>query len=402
MKKYTYRAKNVSGKVISGETHAKNADVLRSQLQEKGYTGIEILESKNNRVNGYFRKRVNLKALGMFCRQFSIVLQAGVPIAQALDVLRTQTEHRTLRAVLDLIYESMQKGISLSNSMRQQKGVFPELMVNMVEAGEASGKLEEVFVRLADTYEKEAKLNRKIISSLIYPVVILVVAVIIVGVLMLYVVPQFVSILSNLNTELPKLTKILIGISDFFKNHWLKMFIASLLGGFGIRQLLMHDQSKEWIHSVILRTPVLGGVMMQIITARFTRTLSVLLASGVLLIQSMEMVKKIIGNKVIQNKVSDVIEDIKKGKGLYGPLRKIDIFPPMVTSMVKIGEESGELDFSLKKCADFYDEEVEAGLQRLTTLIEPLVIIGVAIVVGFIVLSVLLPMLSMIQNIENL
>lgn len=402
MKTFTYRVKSEMGKITDGEMKAQSADALRALLREKGYNPYDVHEKKKSIDLKFLSPRIGVKDLAMFCRQFAIILQAGVPIASALDVLRTQAVNPTLRGVLNNIYEGMQKGISLSNCMKQQKKVFPELLINMVEAGEISGQLEEVFARMAETYEKETKLNRKIKASLTYPVIVSIVATLVIAVLMIKVVPDFVQILDDFNVELPQTTVMLIWISDFLVDNFFKILAVIAAVFFSIKAIMKTKDGKYFVHGLLLKIPVIGNLTVKIVTARFTRTLSVLLASGVLLIQSMEVIQKIIGNAVVKTKIVSVTEDIKKGKGLYGPLQKTQFFPAMVTSMVKIGEESGELDFSLEKCADYYDEEVETGLQQATSLIEPIVMIGMAIVVGFIVLSILLPMLSIYENIENM
>jgi type IV pilus assembly protein PilC len=402
MKTFRYRVRSEMGKITDGEMKAKSQEDLRTLLKEKGYIPLEITEKKLSIKIPLLTPGVKVKDLAIFCRQFAIVLQAGVPIATALDVLRTQSTSVTLKGVLNSIYEGMQKGVSLSASMKQQKGIFPDLLINMVEAGEVSGQLEEVFERMAETYEKETKLNSKIKASLMYPIIVAVVAALVIIVLMIFVVPNFIDILGSFNVETPKITQILIGVSDVFVGGWPYMVLGVIVLVLGIKALLKTNDGKIFFDAFMLKIPVLGGLQVKIITARFTRTLSVLLGSGVLLIQSMEVVHKIIGNSVVKKKIYGVIEDIKKGKGLYGPLQKTQFFPNMVTSMVKIGEESGELDASLGKCADFYDQEVETGLQQATSLIEPVIIIVMALVVGFIILSILFPMLSIYQNIDKM
>jgi type IV pilus assembly protein PilC len=402
MKTFRYRVKSEVGKITDGEMKAKSIEALRTLLKEKGYTPLDITEKKNSIRLPFLNPRVKVKDMAIFCRQFAIVLQAGVPIATALDVLRTQTVNSKLKEVLNNIYEGMQKGVSLSNSMKQQKGMFPELLINMVEAGEVSGQLEEVFERMAEAYEKENKLNSKIKASLTYPIIVAVVAASVIAVLMIFVVPNFIKILGSFNVEIPQITRILIGVSDFFVGGWPFILLGIVVLVVGTKALLKTKEGKDFFHTITLNLPVIGNLQVKIITARFTRTLSVLLGSGVLLIQSMEVVQKIIGNSIVKKKILVVIEDIKKGKGLYQPLQKTQFFPSMVTSMIKIGEESGELDASLGKCADFYDQEVETGLQQATSLIEPIIIIVMAVVVGFIILSILFPMLSIYQNIDKM
>jgi type IV pilus assembly protein PilC len=396
---YNFRAKNKAGKMVDSEIKMDSIDALKLHLKEKGYIVVDIQEKKMIlKELGFLKPRVNLKDLALFCRQFAIILQAGVPIATALDVLRVQAPNQTLKIVLDDVFESMQKGIPLSAAMKHHKKVFPELLYNMVEAGELTGQLEDVFSRMAENYEKESKLNSKIKGSLSYPIIVTIVAIAVIGVLMVKVVPSFVKILDSFKVEMPPMTSALISISDFFIAYWIHLFVAVILAIIGVKSIIKTEGGRAYLHALSLKIPVIGGLINRIITARFTRTLSVLLASGVLLIQSMEIVQKIIGNSVVQGKLDEVISEVKKGKGLFIPINNMKFFPPMVNSMVKIGEESGELDFALAKCADYYEQEVETKLQSVTSLIEPAVMIVMAGVVGFIVLSILTPMFSIYNS----
>lgn len=400
---YSYKVKTETGKVYSGETKIDSVEELRRLLEEKGYTPIEIVE-KNAFTDistiGLFKQRVKTKDLAVFCRQFAIILQAGVPIATCLDVLKQQTNNKTLRECLNDIYDDIQKGIALSNSMKKHDDIFPELMICMVEAGEVSGQLDVVFERLARQYENQNAINAKIRSSLTYPAIVAVIAVAVVMVLMIFVVPKFVEILNEFNTELPIFTKILIAISNFFVNFW-----WALLGGIiglvvGTKAFLKSETGKVFFGNLAIKLPVIKGVTKNIITSRFARTLGTLMSSGVLLIQSMEVVQKILNNAVIMKRFDVVIDEIKKGKGLTQPLIGCKYFPPLLISMIRIGEESGSLDFTLEKAADFYDQEVETSIQQLMAFIEPIITIFLAVVVAFVVLSVLIPMLSIYQNAE--
>jgi type IV pilus assembly protein PilC len=271
----------------------------------------------------------------------------------------------------------------------------------MVEAGEVTGQLEDVFSRMSDTYEKENKLRTKIKGSLSYPASMVVVAILVVIVLMVKVVPSFVDILYTFKVEMPKITLFLISVSNFVQKTWFILIFLVIGSIFGIKGAMKSQNGKQVFHGLLLKMPLIGKIMVKIITARFSRTMSILLSSGVHLIQCMEVVQKIVGNVIIENKLDVVIDEVKKGKGLYGPLSNMNFFPPMVMSMVRIGEESGELDFALDKCADYYDQEVEAGLQTLTSLIEPIVMVTMSVVVGFIVLSILFPMFSIYENLSK-
>lgn len=394
---YSYKVKNQAGKLFTGETKIDSEEELRRLLLDKGYTPVEIVEK--NVINdisqiSLFKPKVKAKDMAIFCRQFAIVLEAGVPIATSLDVLREQTTNSTLRECLDDVYDNIQKGIALSNAMRQHSKIFPEMLINMVEAGEISGQLDLVFKRMAVQFEKENKLNQKIRGALTYPILVSVVAVAVIMILMVAVVPTFVDVLGDFNVEMPIYTKILIAVSDFFKSFWYIILGALGVISAAIIYFSRTYEGKIFFGTMAIKLPVIRGVTKNIVTARLTRTLGTLMSSGVLLIQSMEVVQKVLGNQVIKEKIDGVIEEIKRGKGLTTPLAALNYFPPMVISMIRIGEESGNLDFALDKSADFYDEEVEASLAMLTSFIEPAVIIVLALVVGFIVMSVLTPMFS--------
>lgn len=400
---YTYKAKSASGKVYTGETKIENQTELTNLLLEKGYTPIEIKE-KNAFTDisqlSIFKPKVKVKDLAIFCRQFAIVLEAGVPIAAALDVLREQATNRTLKDCINEIYENIQKGISLSNAMRQHN-VFPEILISMVEAGEISGQLDKVFIRMADKFEKDFKLNQKIKGQLTYPIIVTVIAIAVIMVLMVKVVPSFAGILTGMNAKLPVFTKILMNVSTFFQTWWWLMVLSIIFLVVGGGAYARTDSGKHFFGSLVLKIPVVKDLTRNMMTARLTRTLGTLMASGVLLIQAMEAVQKVLGNAVIADRMEEVISEIKKGRGLTQPISNMKYFPPMLISMIRIGEESGELDFSLDKCADFFDQEVEASTERLTAFIEPVVIILLAAMVGFIVISVLYPMLSIYQNMSE-
>jgi type IV pilus assembly protein PilC len=400
---YTYRVKNETGKVFTGEAKVERESDLVSMLIERGFTPIEIKE--RNAINditqiSIFQKRVKIKDIAIFCRQFAIVLEAGVPIAASLEVLKEQATNPTLKRRISDISDDIKKGISLSAAMKKHSDIFPELLINMVESGEVSGQLDRVFKRMADQFEKDWKLNQKIRSAMVYPIIVLSIAVVVVFILLTFVVPTFAVTLSDLNVEMPLYTQVLLDISGFFVSFW--WLIAAVIIGLVIfmRYYVRSDSGKLFVGKLAIKFPVVKDLTQSIVTARFTRTLASLISSGVLLIQAMEVVQKVLGNKVVSNKLDEVIGEIKKGRGLSQPLANIKFFPPMVLSMIRIGEESGDLDFSLSKCADFYDEEVDASVKKLTEFINPAIVIVLAVIVGFIIISILLPMFSIYQNIE--
>jgi len=402
---YIYKVKNKSGKVLQGEARVQSKEQLEEILLQKELIPLEIKEK--NAINdisqiSIFKKKVKARDLAVFCRQFAIIMEAGVPIATAMDVLREQMTNSTLKACLNELYDDIQKGVQMSKSMKKHYDVFPEILVHMVEAGEASGQLDKVFTRMADHFEKEYKLNHKVKNALTYPIIVSCVAVAVIIILMAKVVPNFASILEGFGAELPVFTQILINISGFFKNFW--WIVVLIIIGFvaGLKAFSKSHNGKLFFGKLAIKLPVIKNVTKNILTARFTRTLGTLTSSGVLLIQAMEITQKVLNNLVISEKINFVTEEIKKGKGITQPLQSIKYFPPMVMSMIRVGEESGNLDFALTKSADFYDQEVETSMQQLTTMIEPIVIIVMAIIVGFIVLSILYPMLSIYSTMSDM
>jgi type IV pilus assembly protein PilC len=398
---FNYVVKSENGREIKGEINATSKEFLRDIFIKKGLIPLEIIEK--NALNdlsqiGIFKKKVKLKDLSIFSRQMAIILQAGVPIVQAMEVITKQCQNKTLREALDVIYENIQKGTAMSIAMKKFKGIFPGLMIHMVEAGEISGQLDDSFLRLAEHFEKENKMKQKIKSALTYPVVVLVIATLVIAVLMMFVVPTFSGVLTGMGVELPIYTRILIGFSDGLMKNWfiimpLIIWIFIFTGIF-----IKSEKGKMLISKLVISLPVIKLLVKNIMTARFSRTLGTLIKSGVLLIQGMEVVENIIGNTIVKDKIRTVIKGIKDGKSLCERIKSIDYFPPIIISMVKVGEDTGELDTALLKSADFYEQEVESSMHQLTTLVEPLVIILLAAIVGFIMLSVLLPMFSIYQN----
>jgi type IV pilus assembly protein PilC len=271
----------------------------------------------------------------------------------------------------------------------------------MVDAGEISGQLDRVFIRMADHFEKEFKLNHKVKSAMTYPIIVCAIAAIVIFVLMWKVVPTFAGVLTSMGSKLPGFTNILISISMFFQNFWWLIILLVIGAVVGIKTYAKSYSGKRFFGNLSIKLPILKGVTKTIMTARLTRTLGTLISSGVLLIQALEIVQKVLGNVIIVEKMDEVIEEIKKGKGLTQPLASMKYFPPMLISMVRIGEESGNIDFALDKSADFYDQEVDTALQQLTALLEPLIMIVMGFVVGFIILSILYPMISVYQNMAN-
>jgi len=395
MPQYSYRVKNESGKIFTGQAKADKEEDLKNILIERGYMPLEIRE-----VNALtdisqiklFQKKVKIKDLAIFCRQFAIILEAGIPISACMEILKEQTNNSTLKRRIVDIGDDIKRGISLSSAMRKHEDIFPEILINMVEAGEVSGQLDKVFSRMAEQFERDYKLVQKVKGAMVYPIIVLFIAFAVVFILMTFVVPTFSTVLEDLGAKLPIYTRILLAISNFFKSFWWAIIGGLILLVVGTTKFLKTETGKRTLGRFQLTVPVLKKLTKNLITARFTRNLATLIASGVLLIQSLEVVQKVLGNKIISEKLEEVVGEIKKGRGLSQPIANMKFFPPMVMSMIRIGEESGDLDYTLVKCADFYDQEVDQSIQELTQFIEPLIIIFLAGIVGFVMLGILTPM----------
>lgn len=401
---YTYKVQNSKGEIFTGETKVDSKEVLLDLFNKHGYKPLEVIEKTfvtDVTQLKIFRKKVKTADLAQFCRQFAIMLEAGISIASSLDVLRTQTTNPTLKDCLNDIYNNIQKGISLSSVLRSFPDIFPPIMISMVEAGEVSGQLDRVFVKLAEHFEKEHKQKQKIKGAMTYPIIVLIVAAIVVAILVLKVIPTFGEALAGMNVELPALTQAMLKISYFFKSYWYLILFGLLLIIYGIKLASKTDRGKKVLDNITLKLPVVSGVIKTIISARFSRVLSTLMSSGVLLVESLQITKRVINNSILSEKMDKAIDSVKQGRSLNQSIAEMQYFPPLVQSMFKTGEEAGNLDETLEKAANFYEDQTEEQLQRMMTLLEPVVIIVLGIIVTFILFSVLYPMLSVYQNIGN-
>lgn len=394
---YEYKAVTRKGNSITGtyETYEKS-DVI-SMLRDKGYYPVQIKRlQKRDRpiVSRGMPRKMPVKALMVFCRQFSTVINAGVPILTGLDILRKQTENARLRHALDSLYEEVQKGKSLSGVMGMHEDVFPEIFVSMVMAGETSGTLGRVLERMAVHYEKEYSIKQKVKNALIYPSLIGIVALMVIIFLVVAVLPVFASMFQQMGAELPFLTKLLIGFSYVVRKYF-ALIIPGLIGFlFFIGWYFNTVQGKRRFDALMLRAPLIGNTNKKMFAARFSRTLSTLISNGIPLLQALEITGSVVDNATLQEDIERVKGDIEQGEGLAGPLKRIKDFPPMLACMAEVGENTGTLGHTLEKVADFYDQETENAMKRMTVLIEPVIIIVMAIAVAFIVLAVIIPMID--------
>ncbi|MBU3110246.1 type II secretion system F family protein [Clostridium lacusfryxellense] len=392
---FVYEAKNVQGVLLKGKMEASDEKAVVMMIRDKSYYPVKIKEYKQSlNVDLSSLKVVSTKDISIFCRQFSVIVSAGISIVKAVDIVKEQSENPKLKKILFSVGEEIQKGKTLSMSLREHKDI-PDMLVNMVEVGETSGNLDTILDTLAKYYENEHKQQQKISQATTYPKVIVIFAMVVVTGLVTFVVPTFTKMITDAGGDVPLPTKIVMGISDFFRGNLVAIIlfilfvvIASKIFGSKGKRELKNDKYT-------MKMPVFGKLYLKVVTARFARTFGILLSSGVPMIESIETCAKVLNSRTISDILSSVKEEVKKGTGLGDALAAREIFPLMLTQMIKIGEESGNMDEVLSKTADFYDDEVSNATAQMTSLIEPLIIIGLTMVVGFIVVSIILPIFGM-------
>lgn len=400
MAKFKYRAMKADGSKISGDFDGNSKDEVMDMITSNGYYPLMIEEvPESTKIEFSFKKKATTKDISILCRQLYTMIDAGVSINNSLNILANNTSNKRLKKVIYSIEDDVKKGEMLSEVMKRHNGVFPELLVAMVESGEISGNLDTMLLRMSIHYEKETKLNNKIKSAMTYPAVLSMVAIGSVIFIMTFVMPTFIEMFEVEGVKLPLSTKILLAISGFLSNHLLVTLLFLVIIFVAFSYYMKSDHGVYTISLLKLKAPVIGKLNKKIIVSRFARTLSTLAVSGVSLIQGLPLIAEIIGNKVVEDALMKVREEVAKGESLSDPIKESGIFPEMLSSMITIGEGAGQLDDILNKTADFYDEEVEQAIQTTTALIEPILIVGMSIVIGFIIISILLPMFDMYTKI---
>ncbi len=397
MAQYSYTAVDTSGKKFTGILEATNKSQLILKLKDKGLY-VTDAEDKADTVaqeQAQRSKKIKLKPLAIFCRQFATLINAGITAIKSLDILFQQTVDKNLKACIGRVYEAVQKGEAMSEAFRKQGAAFPELFINMVMTGESAGNLDQVLIRMADHYEKENKMKNKIKGAMIYPIVLATLTVVMVIIMLVFVLPSFIGIITAGGGEIPLPTKILLGLSSFLQRFWWLVGGIIVLIVIGWRGFKRSEGGRLWWDTKKIGMPIIGKSLKMIYAARFARTLSTLISSGIQMLLSIEITSRVIGNQLIQNKLVTVTEDIRKGTSLSSSIQKIEEFPAMIHNMISVGEESGLLDDILTKTAAFFDEESDAAISRLVGLLEPLMIILMAVIIGFIVISIALPMFTM-------
>jgi type IV pilus assembly protein PilC len=397
---YTYKARDKGGNVLNGTIVADNEALVLARLREQGFVPLEVGKQGRGMNIELSAKKVKLKQLAVFSRQFATMVNSGLPILRALSILADQASNPELAKTLTACRIDIEQGSSLSAAMQKHPKVFNDLYVSMVKSGETGGSLDTVLLRLADMIENEVKLRGKIKSAMTYPIAVVALVSLILTAMLLFVVPQFKSIYGQLGGSLPLPTRVLLTISDLFKKFWYIVLIGLFVGRFVFRRWKATPAGRESVDAFKLRVPVFGSLFHKTALARFAGTLAMLLRSGVPILQALDIVSDTVNNKVISKAVSDVQASVREGESMAKPLGKHKVFPPMVVQMIAVGEETGQVDVMLEKVSTFYNQEVEASVDALTSLIEPLLIAVIGGAVGAAVIALYMPMFNIIKLIK--
>lgn len=400
---FEYVAKNKSGDKIEGSLEADSSSTVVKKLKDRGYfvTSLEKQKEKIDIMDYFnFNKRVTISDLAVFSQQFSVMINAGVSLVEALEIMQKQLDHPRLKEVIRMVQEDVETGASLAEAMGEYPDVFPRLYRQLIKAGETGGVLDKVLQKLTDHYERQDELMSMIKSSLYYPAAIMLVAAAVVIFLVVKIVPTFVSMFSGFGSKLPLPTRLLLGFSNTVQNFWWLILAVLVLGGYLGYRYYKTSSGRKMIDSFLLKLPIFGKMLKKIYVSRFASTLAILMDSGVDLLSSLTIVEDVVGNSVYADALVDTRARVREGENLSQVLDdKDDIFPDMIVQMISVGEESGSLGEMLYKISDFYDREVETAIDGSVSLIEPVLIVVMAVVIGFVAISIVTPMFDMFNQI---
>jgi len=391
MAQFKYQAKTADGTAVAGVMEAESLVALRGLLRTKDQYLVSGVESVHANKEKASSKRLGAKHLTIICKQLASMLKAGVTLIRALDILYQQTEDAKVRSILRAIYEDVQKGDQFSTALKKRGECFPHLMISIIESGEASGTLEDVVGKLANQFSGDAKIQRKVISAMVYPAVLLVVTICAVVAMLVFILPTFVGIFKETGTDLPGLTAAVLALSDFIRANYLWIIITLALAIFILRRFLATPAGRLLRDKLYLRLPIVKKVVLNVAASAFARTMANLVSSGLPLINGLDITAKVVNNAVIEEKLMEMRDDVRTGMSLSYGVKKIAVFPPIVHSMIAIGEESGDIDNLLSKLSEYLDEEVEASIERLMAMMEPMLIVVMGGLIGTIVVAMLLP-----------
>jgi type IV pilus assembly protein PilC len=399
---YTFTGKDAQGKRVSGEKLADNKAQLTMQLRRERITPGAIKEKGKEFVLPTFGTgKVPIKELAVFFRQFSVMIDAGLPLVQCLEILAANQENQVFQKCLTGVRTTVEGGATLSNAMRAYPRIFDDLTTNMIEAGETGGILDTILQRLATYVEKNVKLKSAVKSALIYPTAVVSIACLVVGLLLKFVVPVFANMFTSMGVELPLSTSIVIGASRFVGRFWWMVLLLLLVIVLTIRQIRRDPRGRYTLDKFMLSWPILGPVLRKIAVARFTRTLGTLITSGVPILEGLAITARTSGNAVLEDALMKVRKAVEEGRTIVDPLKESGVFPNMVTQMIGVGEATGAMDTMLQKIADFYEDEVDVATKNLLTLLEPVMIGFLGVIVGGIVISLYMPLFSMISKLSG-
>lgn len=400
MPTFKYVAKNKDSRTVAGKIAAENKAAVIEELRKRQLIIItvdEVKESAATKQKAFRSRKVKAEELVIFSRQLATMVEAGIPIIQGIDALQEQVTHPAFKKTLINIRDDIQHGNSLSAAFAKHPAVFDTLYVNMIKVGETGGVLSKILDRVSFYLEKTLRLKRKVKAALVYPTVVVCMAIIITTILLVKVVPTFAGIYASFNRELPAMTQLLISISDILRHYLLWIIGGIIVLVVGLQQWHKTPRGALIIDRSLLHLPIFGDLFRKVAISRFSRTLATLIQSGVPILESLDIVGKTIGNRLLELVIEDVKLSVREGESLAAPLTKSDVFPPMVTRMIGIGEKSGQMEKMLLKIAEFYDDQVDAAVEGLTSIIEPLIIGFLGIVIGFIVIALFLPIITITQ-----
>ena len=399
---FTFSGKDASGQKVSGERMAANKQSLAQALRRERITPGAIREKgKEFSLPTFGSGKIGTKDIAIFFRQFSVMIDAGLPLVQCLEILAANQENQAFLKTLTGVRTTVEGGATLANAMRQYPLAFDDLTTNMIEAGETGGILDIILQRLAVYVEKAVRLKAAVKSALIYPVAVVSMAVLIVGALLKWVVPIFSNLFAGLGVNLPLPTRIVMGLSAFVQTFWWMFLVAVGALFFGIRQIRKHPRGKYYFDKMLLNLPIVGSLLRKIAVGRFTRTLGTLITSGVPILEGLSITAKTSGNAVLEEALMKVRKAIEEGRTIVDPLRECGVFPNMVTQMIGVGEATGAMDSMLQKIADFYEEEVDAATKDMLAMLEPVIIGVLGVTIGGIVISLYMPLFSMIAKLAG-
>ena len=398
MPNFKYTVKNSEGKTVNGNADAKSRENLIELLRKEDFTIISIEEDANVQQKSVAAaKKVKLEDLVIFSRQLATMVEAGIPLVNVLDILGQQVENKAFGETVKKLKDDVETGSSFSQALAKHPRIFSALYINMVRAGESSGMLDEILNRVAVYLEKTATLQRKVKSAMVYPIAVITISIAITIFLLVKVVPTFKGIFDMLGGSLPLPTQILLGVSDFLRKWFVYGLVGVIVAVIAIMRGSKTEGGKLALDTIVLKLPVFGNIIKKVSVAKFSRTFSTLVKSGVPILSSLDIVAKTSGNKIVEKAVNNAKKAVQEGKNLADPLSKTSVFPPMVVRMISVGEQAGELEKMLSKIADFYDEQVDAAVDGLTSLIEPMIILFLGVIVGGIVLAIFMPIFKITE-----